>query len=281
MKLELVTQKNNRNLSEAVEEVLRIWTKGVLEIRYPTFVSYREYDISKDNEASEIYSISESFIKRPRIGTRVTICKGSGEGLLSPFTLTPYKGPRSITIEYSSETTLTLEWGESSSDIDEVVSAVEKSVRRNFATEETRKHIAQVQENLNIITLELDRRGRKHDASKLEPPEEDLFCENTAKLRELTYGSPEYQEALRDLGPALEHHYKMNPHHPEHWGDLGVRGMSLLDLIEMLADWYAATKRHADGDLRKSIEINKNRFNMGDDLTNLLTITAERLGWIK
>lgn len=48
--------------------------------------------------------------------------------------------------------------------------------------------------------------------------------------------------------------------------DKGLRGMSLLDLIEMLCDWKAATLRHNDGDIRKSIEINQKRFGYSDEL---------------
>lgn len=50
------------------------------------------------------------------------------------------------------------------------------------------------------------------------------------------------------------------------WPEYGIRGMSLLDLIEMLCDWKAATLRHNDGDIRKSIEINQKRFGYSDEL---------------
>jgi len=46
----------------------------------------------------------------------------------------------------------------------------------------------------------------------------------------------------------------------------GILGMSLLDLVEMLCDWKAATLRHNDGDIRKSIEINQKRFGYSDEL---------------
>jgi hypothetical protein len=62
--------------------------------------------------------------------------------------------------------------------------------------------------------------------------------------------------------------------------ELGVRGMTLLDVVEMLADWKAATQRHADGDLRKSIEINQGRFGYGDELKAILVNTATALGWV-
>lgn len=60
----------------------------------------------------------------------------------------------------------------------------------------------------------------------------------------------------------------------------GIRGMSLLDVLEMLCDWKAATMRHADGDLAKSIEINQKRFGYSDELKSILTNTANELGLI-
>jgi hypothetical protein len=45
----------------------------------------------------------------------------------------------------------------------------------------------------------------------------------------------------------------------------------------MLCDWRAATLRHADGDLRRSIEINQKRFGYTDELKAVLLNTAERL----
>lgn len=58
-----------------------------------------------------------------------------------------------------------------------------------------------------------------------------------------------------------------------------VNGMSLLDLIEMLADWKAATERHANGDIRKSIDINTERFKLSPQLADILRNTVRELGW--
>lgn len=55
--------------------------------------------------------------------------------------------------------------------------------------------------------------------------------------------------------------------------DRGILGMSLLDLTEMLCDWKAATMRHNDGDIRKSIEINQKRFGYSDELKQILLNT--------
>jgi Family of unknown function (DUF5662) len=57
-----------------------------------------------------------------------------------------------------------------------------------------------------------------------------------------------------------------------------VNNMNLFDLLEMLLDWYAATKRHDDGDIQKSLEINKERFGISDQLANIL---ANTVPWIR
>lgn len=85
--------------------------------------------------------------------------------------------------------------------------------------------------------------------------------------------------AIIGMGEGLQHHYAVNRHHPEHHAD-GIHGMNLIDLVEMLADWKAATLRHADGDLARSIEQNRERFGYGDEIAGLLLRTAEDMGWL-
>lgn len=146
---------------------------------------------------------------------------------------------------------------------------------------ETLAHIARVRHLLAEVGLDLMGRAERHDASKLEDPEKSMFDEYTPALRELEYGSLEYKRALKAMGPALQHHYEHNDHHPEHHGSPGVYSMNLIQLIEMLADWKAAGERHADGgDLRRSIIQNAERFKYDDWMTNLLLRTAAYLGWI-
>ena len=81
---------------------------------------------------------------------------------------------------------------------------------------------------------------------------------------------------LAAMKPALDHHYAANSHHPEHY-EKGILGMSLLDLIEMLCDWKAATHRHKDGDIRRSIEINQQRFGYSDSLKQIFLNTVSVL----
>ena len=54
---------------------------------------------------------------------------------------------------------------------------------------------------------------------------------------------------------------------------IGLEGMNLLDLIEMLCDWKAATLRHNDGDMLKSLEINAKRFGYSDELKQIFKNT--------
>jgi predicted acetyltransferase len=48
----------------------------------------------------------------------------------------------------------------------------------------------------------------------------------------------------------------------------------------MLCDWKAATLRHADGDLGRSIEQNAERFGYGGEMKRLLLNTAKRFDWL-
>ena len=56
-----------------------------------------------------------------------------------------------------------------------------------------------------------------------------------------------------------------------------VNNMNLIDLLEMVIDWYAATRRHNDGNIYKSIEINIERFSLSPQLANIIRNTADFL----
>ena len=192
---------------------------------------------------------------------------------------------------------------------------------------ETWEHINNVMKLLARMQFELSKRMFTHDRSKLAHPEVDTFVEFTPNLKDSTYGSPEYNQFLKDMKPALDHHYAHNRHHPEFstlWkcpvcnhickeqeipaffleveGDdlhkhkfcprccpvsviyesimepyLGVEGMNLIDLLEMLCDWKAATMRHNDGDINRSIELNTSRFNLSPQLVSIFKNTLPLL----
>lgn len=175
--------------------------------------------------------------------------------------------------------------------------------------QDTEKHINRVRELINICRGRLEIRAGNHDLSKLNSPEKEVFDEMTPLLKASTYGSKEYQTMLREMQPALEHHYNINSHHPEHYEKAEcmicfsqepegnttfcqkcgngtfvkqhptLDGMSLLDILEMLCDWKAASERHANGSMEHSLEINKVRFTIGTELQKILKNTVVELNW--
>lgn len=146
------------------------------------------------------------------------------------------------------------------------------------STGDTMAHIGRVQELLRDAKDRLTVRAALHDKSKLENPEKAAFDVLTPRLRDLQYGSDEYRASLREMKPALDHHYAHNSHHPEHYQN-GVDGMSLFDVIEMLCDWKAASERHATGSIRQSLVHNAERFNISAQLAHILVNTVEEFGW--
>ena len=149
---------------------------------------------------------------------------------------------------------------------------------------ETRKHIKQVGDYLLGVIQRLTFCIMCHDKSKLSKEEKYIFDKFTPKLAKCTYGSDKYKEFLNEMKPALDHHYDNNKHHPEHhWrkhhadftGKVGLNDMNLIEIIEMLCDWKAATLRHDDGDIYKSIELNQKRFYYSDEIKDILINTAK------
>ena len=141
---------------------------------------------------------------------------------------------------------------------------------------ETQKHIEAVRRYIRFIIDKIEMRGVKHDASKLESPEVEVFAEYTPKLNSTTFGSEEYYANLEGMKSALDHHYASNRHHPEHFVN-GINDMTLVDILEMFCDWKASTLRHNDGNLLKSIETNAERFKMDGQLKQILINTARMI----
>lgn len=145
--------------------------------------------------------------------------------------------------------------------------------------QDTIDHIEKVDENLKAITRNLTQRRYAHDASKLEEPELSGFEALRVNLADIEYGSEAYYLALRSARDTIAHHYARNTHHPEHFPG-GISGMSLLDIIEMLADWKAAGERTKNGNIAKSLEVNFGRFEIGEPLRSILINTVRELGWL-
>lgn len=175
---------------------------------------------------------------------------------------------------------------------------------------ETVKHIQSVRSFLYLMIEELDNRARNHDQSKLESPEAEIFGEYTPELIKTKYGSPEYAALLEKVKPATDNHYAKNRHHPEHWPipnsnakeieeyakelkdddpakkwlveyasslKSRINNMTLVDLVELLCDWKAATARNKDGNIRTSIDINQKRFDMSSQLAQIFHNTVREM----
>ena len=99
----------------------------------------------------------------------------------------------------------------------------------------TMEHKTRVSIFMTKLARELMRRGKLHDNSKLKSPEREIYGANYERLEKTTFGTDEYREILNDMKPAIEHHYKENDHHPEHFED-GIFNMDLVQILEMLVD---------------------------------------------
>lgn len=125
-------------------------------------------------------------------------------------------------------------------------------------------HKLQVFRFMFKVMMKIFKRALVHDFSKFSKHEAPYFAK-ADKLNDYKYGTPEYHKMIKEqLQPALEHHYSNNSHHPEYHKN-GINDMSILDQVEMLCDWKAATIRTKDGDIKKSIEYNQTRFGYNDD----------------
>ena len=142
-------------------------------------------------------------------------------------------------------------------------------------------HIGVVKGLLEQFVGSLKLRAEVHDQSKMKEPEKAYFDKYTPKLKDTTYGSDEYNQYLKELKPGLDHHYAANRHHPEFHPN-GISDMNLVDVIELFCDWLAATIRHTDGDIHKSIDYNEKRFayssQIGRIFHNTACVLAEQTG---
>jgi hypothetical protein len=125
----------------------------------------------------------------------------------------------------------------------------------------TTKHKCWVLYYILSACFALLKRGIVHDLSKYS----EKF---PSSLKHLDYGSSEYKIAMSSLDSTLQHHYAFNSHHPEHYGT--IEKMSPLDLIEMLCDWKAAGRRHKNGNMENSLKVNRERFNISNNLYDSL-----------
>lgn len=144
----------------------------------------------------------------------------------------------------------------------------------NHFLSETYKHTKRVRHFLDTFIIDIIKRGQKHDESKFEDPELSMFSEHTFIYKNIEFGTDDYKKLMDEVKVAINHHHSKNRHHPEYWPN-GVDDMTLVDLIEMIADWRAAVEKNKNGNINKSLEINCAKYNISPQLKKIFENTIK------
>lgn len=133
------------------------------------------------------------------------------------------------------------------------------------------KHIASVQIKLERLVLEIIKRSKEHDSSKLIEPEISLWKKMDEEPR-CPYGTKEYFEKINRNKLVFDLHYKNNPHHPEHFLN-GINDMDLVDVLELLCDWISYKEIISYSEAVKIVKQQAKRFNLSEQLTFIMINT--------
>jgi len=132
-----------------------------------------------------------------------------------------------------------------------------------------------VVKHLSPIIEALVQRMMVHDDSKFDEDEFPEYVKAKEEFKQVQFGTEEYAKVREKYAAPINAHYKKNTHHPEHYPN-GIEDMDLLDVIEMLVDWKAASMREKDGgDIQKSIQHSAERYKINPQLVKILENTAK------
>lgn len=158
-------------------------------------------------------------------------------------------------------------------------------IKELFYEADTRKHQQWVAEQMILCAKNLLDRAVVHDASKFSEIERKSYVGPVWELntREVAYGSDEYKELTSQMGEGWEHHKAQNAHHPENVKATSPEfshdifsGMNLFDLMEMLCDWIAASRRRGN---EPSLPLeNYRKDGLSEQLECVLRNTLGRIG---
>jgi len=140
-----------------------------------------------------------------------------------------------------------------------------------------RKHIAYIRENINKVMRELSERALHHDDSKWSEQERPLYEKSDEAVNFYGKEIKSYEELLKItnpiVAPAIEHHFKVSRHHPEHY-KYGINDMNLIDIIEMVCDWHSSAKTRG---LPLDCKFNYERFGIDKQLQSIIENTLKFL----
>ena len=140
------------------------------------------------------------------------------------------------------------------------------------------RHRTFVRLALGTIVDNLNRRAEAHDLSKFEEDEFYGLVGINETAREYPYGSEQYRASLQVAsadGGCLNKHYSRNSHHPEFHDN--TEDMSFLDIIEMVCDWYSASKTYGQSSFVDAIPTHFKRFSFSSGQKWLILQVADCL----
>lgn len=140
-------------------------------------------------------------------------------------------------------------------------------------------HKLSVKTGMQRVIDELANRGEHHDDDKLEGDVLQSFYDISGKFEHAKFGSVEYEIVLEKLKPTLDKHYATNDHHPQH-NKNGISGMNFMSMLEMIVDWKSASSAYGDTPFEESMQINKKRFGIDEQLYEVMVNTAKSLGYL-
>lgn len=133
-------------------------------------------------------------------------------------------------------------------------------------------HKKKVKDRMLFLAKEIIKRAEEHDDSKLKPPEINWLIEMD-KEPKVEYGTPEYFEKIKKWDKFFKHHYKNNNHHPAHYNEQGVYGMTIVDLVEMMCDVISYIKELHVYQASNIIKEQKERFDIDEGIAQILINT--------
>lgn len=136
------------------------------------------------------------------------------------------------------------------------------------------RHQVLVRTYLLRLAHRLEERALTHDLSKFQLDEFAGFVKINQIARERPLDSPEYKASTQ--AEAVRLHWSRNSHHPEFYPG-GISEMSLLDLVEMVIDWWAASETYNQTTLAESLPIQRERFKMTKEQYRLIQLIAEEI----
>lgn len=149
----------------------------------------------------------------------------------------------------------------------------------DFYEKRTSEHIKRVQKNLYTIAEERDdlnkvqlmARGKNHDKSKYGKEEKIpyIWLTWTKKygLASISIPTNEFNIINKNINKAVNHHYKVNRHHPEFHKN--INDMNEIDISEMIADWAAMSQELKDN-LKAWTDKSVKKYKFNKDQTKLI-----------